>query len=107
MRRRLFNCALLVSLAAASAAAQQSARTWYRVAPEGEEFAAHFPEPNYRIRRELPFGGGVTLKPASFEIEYDGAFLSVLSFSKSEPGTPKSRYDFIQGFLNAFLKSET
>src|ERR1044071_1315622 len=98
MRRRLFNCALLVSLAAASAAAQQSARTWYRVAPEGEEFAVHFPEPNYRIRRELPFGGGVTLKPASFEIAYDGAFLSVLSFAKSEPAVPKSLGAFVKGF---------
>lgn len=101
MRRRLFTCILLVSLAAAAVAAQQSTRLWYRVAPEGETFAAHFPEPNYRVRRELPFGGSVVLKPASFEIAHGGAFLSVLSFAKSEPTAPKSLGAFVKGFQSA------
>lgn len=105
MRRRLCICALLVSLAATAVAAQQPTRRWYRVAPEGELFAAHFPEPNYRIRRELPFGNGVTLKPASFEIAYDGTFFSVLSFAKSESATPKSLKLFVKGFQNALGKS--
>lgn len=105
MRRRLFSCALLVSLAAAAAAAQQYTHAWRRVAPEGEEFAVHFPEPNFRIRRELPFGRGVTLRPASFEITYRGALLSVLSFAKSEPGAPKSLDELVKGFRHALGES--
>ena len=101
MRRRLFNCALLVSLAAAAAAAQQYTRVWLRVTPPGEEFSVHFPEPNFRIRRELPFGGGVMLHPASFEIRHRGALLSVLSFKKSEAGTPKSLDEFVKGLRHA------
>lgn len=104
MRRRLFNCALLICLAAAAAAAQQYTHAWQRVAPEGEEFAVHFPEPNFRIRRELPFGGGVMLKPASFEVTYRGALLSVLSFVKSEPGSPKSLDEFVEGFRHALVE---
>jgi TonB family protein len=105
MRRRLFNCALLISLVAATAAAQQFTRVWLRIAPGGEEFAVHMPEPNFRIRRELPFGGGVTLKPASFEVTYSGALLSVLSFAKSEPATPKSLDAFVKGFKHALGES--
>ena len=106
MRRRLFNCALLVSLAAAAAAAaQQHTHVWQRVAPEGEEFAVHFPEPNFRIRRELPFGRGVTLRPASFEVTHRGALISVLSFAKSEPGAPKSLDEFVKGFRHALGES--
>jgi TonB family protein len=105
MRRRLFNCALLISLVAATAAAQQFTRVWLRIAPEGEEFAVHMPEPNFRIRRELPFGGGVTLKPASFEVTQRGALLSVLSFAKSEPAVPKSLDAFVKGFQHALGES--
>ncbi|MBV9925090.1 MAG: TonB family protein [Acidobacteria bacterium] len=99
--RRLFSSALLIGLAASAAAAQTYTSVWLRVAPEDEEFAVHFPEPNFRIRRELPFGGGVTLKPASFEVTHDGALLSVLSFAKSAAGTPKSLDAFIKGFQRA------
>lgn len=108
MRRRLTSCALLVCLAAASVAAQQPqqyTRVWLRVAPEGEEFAVHFPEPNYRIRRELPFGGGVVLKPASFEVALRGSYLSVLTFAKSQAGTPKSLDEFVRGFRHALGES--
>jgi len=101
MRRRLQHCVTLVALAAVAAAAQQPARAWLRVAPEGEEFAVHMPEPNLRIRRELPFGKGVTLRPASFEIARAGVLFSVLSFSKSEPGAPKSLDAFVKGFGHA------
>jgi TonB family protein len=106
MRRRLFNCALLICLAAASAAAQRPyTQVWLRVMPEGEEFAVHFPEPNFRIRRELPFGGGVTLRPASFEVTRRGALLSVLSFAKSEAGALKSLDEFVKGFRHALGES--
>ena len=104
MRRRLFNCALTLALAAAASAAQQLQHVWLRVAPEGEEFAVHMPEPNFRIRRELPFGGGVTLRPASYEVTHRGGILSVLSFSKSEPATPKSLRAFVEGFRHALGK---
>ncbi|MFL6253491.1 MAG: TonB family protein [Pyrinomonadaceae bacterium] len=105
MRRRLFNGALLISLVATAAAAQQFTRVWLRIAPEGEEFAVHMPEPNFRIRRELPFGGGVMLKPASFEVTQRGALLSVLSFAKSEPAAPKSLDAFVKGFQHALGQS--
>lgn len=105
MKRRLFNCALLISLVATAAAAQQFMHVWLRIAPEGEEFAVHMPEPNFRIRRELPFGGGVTLKPASFEVSQRGALLSVLSFAKSEPAAPKSLDAFVKGFKHALGES--
>ena len=101
MRRRLLNCTLLVFAAAVSVAAQSYVHTWLRVAPEGEEFAVHFPEPNFRVRRELPFGGGVTLRPASYEITNRGSYLTVLSFSKSEPGAPKSLDAFVEGLRKA------
>ena len=101
MRRRLFNCALLVALAASAAAARQSAHAWLRITPEGEEFVVHMPEPHFRIRRELPFGNGVTLKPVSYEITYRGGLFSVLSFPKSEPATPKTLRAFAEGFSHA------
>src|ERR1044072_6541433 len=97
MRRRLFNTVLLIGLAAVAAVAQQTTRVWLRVVPDGEEFAVHFPEPNLRIRRELPFGDALTLKPASFDITQRGALFSVLSFSKSEPATPKTLDAFVNG----------
>lgn len=106
MRSRLATCALLLVAAASAVAARQSAHTWLRLAPEGEEFAVHMPEPNFRIRRELHFGGGVMLRPASFEITHRGALLSVLSFSKSEPDTPKSLDGFVKGFRHALSKSD-
>lgn len=101
MRSRLASCAVLLAVAASAVAAQQYTHTWRPLAPEGEEFAVHMPEPNFRIRRELPFGKGVTLKPASFEIAHRGVLFSVLSFSKSEPGAPKSLDAFIKGFGHA------
>ncbi|HWW74255.1 MAG TPA: energy transducer TonB [Pyrinomonadaceae bacterium] len=101
MRSRLLHCTLLVIAAAATVAAQSYVHTWLRVAPEGEEFAVHFPEPNFRIRRELPFGGGVTLRPASYEITNRGSYFYALSFSKSEPGAPKSLDAFVEGFRKA------
>ena len=101
MRSRLFQSALLVALAAAGVAAQQYEHRWLRVAPEGEEFAVHMPEPNYRIRRALPFSGGVTLRPVSYEITYRGGLLSVLSFAKSERATPKKLSAFVEGFRHA------
>lgn len=101
MRRRLQTCVALVALAAVAAAAQQSAGVWLRVAPEGEEFAVHMPGPNLSVRRELPFGKGVTLRPASFEVAHAGVLFSVLSFSKSEPGAPKSLDAFVRGFGHA------
>jgi TonB family protein len=106
MRIRLATCALLLVAAASAVVARQSAHAWLRVAPEDEEFAVHMPEPHFRIRRELPFGGGVTLRPASFEITYRGALLSVLSFSKSEPGAPKSLGEFVKGFGHALGKGD-
>lgn len=104
MKRQLLNCVILLSLAASVAAAQQNARGWFRVVPEGEEFTAYFPEPHFRIRRELPFEGNVTLKPASFEVTNRGALLSVLSFSKAEPATPKKLDAFVKGFRYALAK---
>ncbi|HEX8286081.1 MAG TPA: TonB family protein [Pyrinomonadaceae bacterium] len=101
MRRRLPNCLALVALAAVAAGAQQFTHTWLRLAPEGEEFAVHVPEPNFRIRRELPFAGGVTLRPASFEVTYRGGLFSVLSFSKSAAGTPAALPAFLEGFRRA------
>lgn len=92
---------MFIVAAAAAAAAQSYVHTWLRVAPEGEEFAVHFPEPNFRIRRELPFGGGVTLRPASYEITNRGSYFTVLSFSKSEPGAPKSLDAFVEGLRKA------
>lgn len=104
MRRRLFNTVLLIGLAAVAAVAQQTTRVWLRVVPDGEEFAVHFPEPHLRIRRELPFGEALTLRPASFEITHRGALLSVLSFSKSEPATPKTLDAFVKGLRRALDK---
>jgi TonB family protein len=104
MRSRLASCAVLFVVAASAVAAQQFSHVWLRVTPEGEEFAVHMPEPNFRIRRELPFGVGVTLKPASFEITHRGALFSVLSFSKSERDTPKSPDEFVKGFRHALGK---
>ncbi|HEX6185225.1 MAG TPA: energy transducer TonB [Pyrinomonadaceae bacterium] len=101
MRSRLASCAVLLALAASAVAAQQFTHAWLRLAPEDEEFAVHMPEPNFRIRRELPFGKGVTLKPASFEIAHRGVLFSVLSFSKSEPGASKSLDEFVKGFGHA------
>jgi len=101
MRSRLLQCTLLICAAASVAAAQSYVHTWLRVAPEGEEFAVHMPEPNFRIRRELPFGNGVTLRPASYEITNRGSYFSVLSFSKSEPGAPKSLDAFVEGLREA------
>jgi TonB family protein len=102
MRSRFLHCALLVFAAAVAAAAAQSyVHTWLRVAPEGEEFAVHFPEPNFRVRRELNFGGGVTLRPASYEITNRGSYFYVLSFSKSEPGAPKTLDAFVEGLRAA------
>jgi TonB family protein len=106
MRSRLRNCAILVALAAAAAVAQQYPHVWLRLAPPDEEFVVHMPEPNFRIRRELPFGDGVTLRPASFEVAHRGAFLSVLSFSKSERGAPKSLDEFVKGFGHALGKGD-
>jgi TonB family protein len=105
MRLRLTVAALFVALLAGNALAQQATRVWTRVAPEDEEFAVLMPEVNFRIRRELPFGEGVTLKPASFEITNRGVLFSVLSFSKSQPGTPKSLDEFAQGFRYALQKN--
>lgn len=69
MRRRLLCCVALFVLAVATASAQQQVTVnWTGVAPDGEEFAVYMPDVNFRIRRELSFGAGVTLKPASFEI---------------------------------------
>jgi TonB family protein len=105
MRLRLTRAALLAALLCASAAAQQVTRVWTRVAPEDEEFAVLMPETNFRIRRELPFGSAVTLKPASFEITSRGILFSVLSFSKTQPGTPKSMDEFVRGFRHALQKN--
>jgi len=49
----------------------------------------------------LPFGGGVTLRPASYEITNRGSYFYVLSFSKSEPGAPKSLDAFVEGLRTA------
>jgi len=65
MRTRITVAGLLVAPLAADAAAQQVTRVWTRVAPEDEEFAVLMPEVNFRIRRELPFGAAVALRPAS------------------------------------------
>ncbi|MDQ5838906.1 MAG: hypothetical protein M3379_19185, partial [Acidobacteriota bacterium] len=105
MRPRLTRAALLAALLCASAAAQQFTRVWTRVAPEDEEFAVLMPEVNFRIRRELPFGSGVTLRPASFEIASRGILFSVLSFSKTHLGTPKSLDEFVRGFRHALQKN--
>jgi TonB family protein len=105
MRLRLTVAALFVALLAGNALAQQATRVWTRVAPEDEEFAVLMPEVNFRIRRELPFGEGVTLKPASFEITNRGVLFSVLSFTKSQTGTPKSLDEFAQGFRYALRKN--
>jgi len=106
MRGKLLCCALLFALVASAAAAQrQFSREWFRVAPEDEEFAVLFPEVNFRIRRELPFGPKVTLKPASFEINNRGTSFSVISFSKSEAGTPKTLEEFVEGFGIALSKN--
>lgn len=105
MRLRLTVACLLVTLLASVASAQQVTHVWTRVAPEDEEFAVLMPEVNFRIRRELPFGDGVVLRPASFEIANRGVLFSVLSFSKSQPGTPKSLDEFAQGFRYALQKN--
>lgn len=105
MRLRLTVACLLVALLAADASAQQVTRVWTRLAPEDEEFAVLMPEVNFRIRRELPFGGAVMLRPASFEITNRGTLFSVLSFSKSQAGTPKSLDEFVRGFRNALQKN--
>jgi TonB family protein len=105
MKLRLTRAALLAALLCASAAAQQVTRVWTRVAPEDEEFAVLMPETNFRIRRELPFGSAVTLKPASFEIANRGILFSVLSFSKAQKETPKSLDEFVRGFRYALQKN--
>jgi TonB family protein len=107
MRSRPLICALLFALAASAAAAQaQITHEWFRVAPDDEEFAAFFPDVNFRIRRELPFGEGVTLRPASFEIDNRGTLFSVLSFAKSGGGTPRRLDAFVEGFRNALSKNQ-
>src|ERR1700759_2170671 len=110
MRLRPRNAALiaaLVALLATTGAAQQFVRAWNRIAPEDEEFAVLMPEPNFRIRREIPFNGGIALKPVSFEITYSGALFSVLSFSKSEAATPKTLDEFVKGFSYALQNNST
>jgi TonB family protein len=110
MRLRPHNVALIAALAALLAttgAAQQFVRAWNRVAPEDEEFAVLMPEPNFRIRREIPFNGGIVLRPASFEITYRGALFSVLSFSKSEAATPKTLDEFVKGFSKGLQNNST
>jgi TonB family protein len=107
MRRRLLRCVALFILAAAATASAQRQVTvnWTGVAPDGEEFAVYMPEVNFRIRRELSFGEGVTLKPASFEIADRGTLFSVLSFAKSERATAKTLDAFVKGFRNALSKN--
>jgi len=100
MRSRLLNSLLFIILAAACVAAQRVSHVWVRVEPEGEEFRVHMPEPHWRIRRALPFGGA-TLKPISFEVTNGGVLFSVLSFSKSEPGAPKTLDAFVAGLRTA------
>lgn len=107
MRSRLACCALLFALAASAAAAQTQFKfDWFRVAPDDEEFTVLFPEVNFRIRRELAFADGVTLRPASFEIGNRGALFSVLSFAKSERGTPETLEKFVEGFRRALSKNQ-
>ncbi|HVF67520.1 MAG TPA: hypothetical protein VM914_07645 [Pyrinomonadaceae bacterium] len=106
MRRGLLRCALLFALAASAAAAQtRFTINWFRVAPDDEEFTVLFPDVNFRVRRELPFAEGVTLRPASFEIGNRGTLFSVLSFAKSERGTPETLEGFVKGFRNALSKN--
>jgi len=101
VRSRPLYSTLFIILAAAIAAAQQVQRAWLRIQPEGEEFAVHMPEPHWRIRRALPFGGA-TLKPISFEVTNRGVLFSVLSFSKSEPAAPKTLDALVAGLRTAF-----
>ncbi len=107
MRRRLICWVALFVLAAATVSAQRPQTTvnWTGIAPDGEEFAVYMPDVNFRIRRELSFGEGVTLKPASFEIANRGTLYSVLSFAKSERATKKTLEDFVEGFRNALSKN--
>lgn len=96
---------LLVVLLATTAAAHQYVHVWKWITPEDEEFTVLMPESNFRIRRELSFGGELKLKPISFEITNRGVLFSVLSFAKSEPATPKALDEFINGFRHAIINN--
>lgn len=101
MKRPLISCALLCVVLVSAAARQQYGHVWKRLAPQDEEFVVLMPEPHYRIRREMPFGRGVTLRPASFEVASRGTLFSVLSFARSDASVPRTLPAFVEGFRKA------